>query len=76
MPVWMLIVYAKMLGPLGAGKQLAAIEAALVPHLKQDAAKRIMERHRRALKRPEERKPAAMALLDGFREAGFAVVHE
>lgn len=76
MPVWMLLAYQKMLGPLVAGRQLMAIEAALVPHLKPDGAKRITDRHRRALERPEKRKPVAMQLLDGFREAGFKVVHE
>lgn len=61
---------------LQAERQLLAIEAALVPHLKEDAAKRVMDRYRNQLKPPEERKSPAMALLDGFREAGFAVVHE
>jgi len=65
-----------MLPRLEAGQQLMAIEAALVPHMKADAAKRVVARHGRATKPPEERKPASMQLLEGFREAGFPIVHE
>lgn len=44
--------------------------------LKPEDAKRAMTRYRNALKEPEERKSVSEQLLDGFREAGFAVVHE
>lgn len=55
-----------------------AIEAAIVPHMKADDAKRVMGRHREALTPPAERKPqpAALALLDGFRAHGLAVVEQ
>lgn len=72
----MLGVYLKMLSRLAAERQLLQIEVALVPHVKPESAKRITDRYVQAAKPPQERRPAALALLDGFREAGFAVVHE
>lgn len=58
-----------------------AIEAGLVVAavaIKPEEAKRIMGRHQRALTPPEEKKPQppALALLDGFRAHGLAVVEQ
>lgn len=47
MPLWMVTTYMKMLGPLTAGRQLLAIEAASVPHYKSDAAAKVIGRYRR-----------------------------
>lgn len=52
-----------------------AIEAAIVPHMKPEDAKQVSARYRAQLKPPEERKPAALQLLDGFHEAGWTVAH-
>lgn len=62
-----------MLPQVLAERQLAAIEASLVPHLKPEAANRIIERHKRTLQPPRERKTASSALLDAFRQAGLPV---
>jgi hypothetical protein len=69
-----------MLPHVHAERQLRAIEASLVGggNLKPEVANRIIDRHKRSLQAPEERKPrsASEQLLDGFRQAGFPVVHE
>lgn len=72
LPVWALTAYLKMLSRLSAERQLLAIEAASVPHMKPDAVGRVTGRYRRIVA-PKER---PRSLLDTFREAGFPVVYE
>jgi hypothetical protein len=69
-------VFLRALPQLQAERQLAAIEASVFPHMKPEDAKRVAERHRQATKPPEEPRPAALALLDGFRSHGLAVVEQ
>ena len=68
-------MFLRVLPQLQAERQLAAIEASVFPHMKSEDAKRIAERHRRAAAPPEEPKPTALRLLDGFREHGIQVEH-
>ena len=70
-------MFLAALPQLRAERQLMAIEAAIVPHMKAEDAKSVMARHRQTLKPPEEEpKPAALRLLDGFRAHGLAVVEQ
>ena len=68
-------MFLRALPQLQAERQLAAIEASTFPHMKPEDAKRISERHRRALTPPEEPKPPALRLLDGLREHGIQIEH-
>lgn len=62
MPLWMVATYMKMLGPLTAGRQLLAIEAASVPRMKADAATQVISRYRRRYSR-EKPKSVAEQLM-------------
>jgi hypothetical protein len=60
-----------MLAPLQAERQLLAIEASTVPHLKPEDARRVLERHTRIL-RPKEAR--AKNLTSALLGAGVQVV--
>lgn len=62
-----------MLPELAAERQLLAIEAVSVPHMKPDAVDRVVGRYKRMLA-PREERPRS--LLDAFQRAGFKVVYE
>jgi hypothetical protein len=65
MPIWMVSTYAKMLGPLTAGRQLLAIEAASVPRMKPEAAGQVINRYRSRFLR-EKRKSTVEQLMAAF----------
>lgn len=56
----------KMLGPLTAGRQLLAIEAASVPHMKPEDARAVIARYRRRFSR-ERPKSVAEQLMASMR---------
>lgn len=62
-----------MLDPLQAERQLAAIEAASVPHLEQDAVLKIIRRHQRRMTPPTE--TTGRSLHEALLESGIPVKH-
>lgn len=60
-----------MLAPLQAERQLLAIEASTVPHLKPEDARRVIERHTRVLRPKESR---AQSLTGALLGAGVRMV--
>jgi len=65
MPLWMVVTFSKMLGPLTAGRQLLAIEVACVPRMKPDSAQSVIDRHRRRFSR-ERRLSTVEQLMKAF----------
>lgn len=60
-----------MLGPLQAERQLAAIEAASVPHMKQEAITKVVRRYERRVERPGTHRAATMH--EALMQAGIPV---
>jgi len=66
-----------MLPQLQAERQLRAIEAAVVPHMKTEDAKSVTGRYRRQLEdRATAKKPASGGLFEAFQRAGLPIVYE
>lgn len=72
-PAWQLNVFVEGIKELRAERQLLAIEASVVPHMKPDAAKRVIDGRRREATPPKERDRSVHPLLAAFEEAGMRV---
>lgn len=74
MPQWMLAAYLKQIPALRASRQLAAIEAAAVPHMESGKVRETVEKYQRELGddfKPLRGKEAEAALA----RIGFNVHH-